>query len=125
MFASFYFPELLGRSPLNVQPPNGSRYPLVGQTRQRRFDGTNFKPRKPLENAATPTRRVHAVLGAEHSNYFTIRPKTKSSIQKVLSTASGGLLIIPCRKPTKARSVPGGIIGTSPYIGNQPLVVSP
>ena len=38
------------------------RYPLVGGTRQRHFDGTNLKPRKLLENAQTPTSRVHAVL---------------------------------------------------------------
>src|SRR5688572_7867500 len=38
--------------------PNGSRYPLVGGTRQRHFDGTNLKPQKLLENAATPTSRV-------------------------------------------------------------------
>ena len=43
---------------------NGLRYPLVGGTRGRHFDGTNFKPRKTLENAQTPTSRVHAVLGA-------------------------------------------------------------
>ena len=43
--------------------PNGLRYPLVGGTGQRRFDGINLKPRKPLENAQTPTSRVHAVLG--------------------------------------------------------------
>jgi hypothetical protein len=43
--------------------PNGWRYPLVGGTRQRYFDGTNFKPHKVLENAQTPTSRVHAVLG--------------------------------------------------------------
>jgi hypothetical protein len=43
--------------------PNGSRYPLVGETGQRRFAGTNWKPRKLLENAQTPTSRVHAVLG--------------------------------------------------------------
>ncbi len=42
---------------------NGVRYPRVGGTRQCRFAGTNFKPRKLLENAQTPTRRVHAVLG--------------------------------------------------------------
>ena len=43
---------------------------LVGGRRQRRFNGTNFKPRKLLENAQTPTsvavapwrHRVHAVL---------------------------------------------------------------
>ncbi len=45
------------------RPPNGSRYPLVGGTRERHFDGTSYKPRKLLENAQTPTSRVHAVLG--------------------------------------------------------------
>jgi len=44
----------------------------MGGTRERRFDGTNFKPRNLSENAATPTTmapahfagdRVHAVLG--------------------------------------------------------------
>ena len=44
-------------------PPNGLRYPRVGGTRQRHFAGTSSKPRKLPENAATPTRRVHAVLG--------------------------------------------------------------
>jgi len=48
----------------NQQAPNGVRYPLVGGTRQRRFDGTGFEPKKLPENAATPTSRVHAVLGA-------------------------------------------------------------
>ena len=52
--------------------PNGARYPLVGGTRGRHFDGSNLKPRKVLENAQTPTAmapafvagdRVHAVLG--------------------------------------------------------------
>jgi hypothetical protein len=44
--------------------PNGVRYPRVGGRRQRYFAGTNFKPHKLPENAATPTRRVHAVLGS-------------------------------------------------------------
>ena len=44
--------------------PNGLRYPLVGGTRERRFAGINFKPRKVPENAQTPTSRVHALLGA-------------------------------------------------------------
>ncbi len=43
--------------------PNGERYPRVGGTRQRHFAGTSLEPHKMLENAATPTRRVHAVLG--------------------------------------------------------------
>jgi hypothetical protein len=55
--------------------PNGLRYPRVGGTRQRHFDGTNFQPRKVPKNAATPTRRVHAVLGV-----FVLR-KTRSSIK--------------------------------------------
>jgi len=42
---------------------NGLRYPLVGGTRQRHFDGINFKSHKVLENAQTPTSQVHAVLG--------------------------------------------------------------
>jgi len=51
-------------SPINDQPANGERYPLVGGTRQHRFGGTNSKPRKLSENAQTPTSRVHALLGA-------------------------------------------------------------
>jgi hypothetical protein len=47
-----------------MQAPNGVRYPRVGGTRQRHCDGTNFQPRKRLENAQSPTRRVHAVLGS-------------------------------------------------------------
>src|SRR5687768_10547609 len=41
------------------KPSNGWRYPLVGGMRQRRFAGTNSKPRKLPENAQTPTGRVH------------------------------------------------------------------
>ena len=47
--------------------PNGWRYPLVGGTRERQFDGTNSEPRKLPENAQTPTSRVHAVLGGAPS----------------------------------------------------------
>src|SRR5687768_9125910 len=46
-----------------VLVPNGSRYPLVGGTRERHFDGIQSEPHKLLENAQTPTSRVHAVLG--------------------------------------------------------------
>ena len=48
-----------------MQTPNGSRYPLVGGTRQRLLNGTNYKPRKLPENAQTPTSRVHALLGGD------------------------------------------------------------
>ena len=44
--------------------PNGVRYPLVGGTRERHFDGDNFESHKLPENAQTPTSRVHALLGA-------------------------------------------------------------
>ena len=47
-----------------MKAPNGVRYPRVGGTGERHFDGTNSKPRELLENAQTPTSRVHAVLGA-------------------------------------------------------------
>jgi len=53
--------------------PNGLRYPLVGGMRQRRFDGTNLEQRKLLENAQTPTSRVHAVLGAGLFRSLTIK----------------------------------------------------
>ncbi|HET9907734.1 MAG TPA: hypothetical protein VFQ23_13865 [Anaerolineales bacterium] len=39
--------------------PNGLRYRLVGGTRQRDFDGTNFKPRKLLENAHAAKQQSH------------------------------------------------------------------
>jgi hypothetical protein len=46
------------RLQMENEPPNGVRYPLVGGTRGRHFDGTDLKPRKRPENAASPTRRV-------------------------------------------------------------------
>src|SRR5829696_3479429 len=45
------------------KPPNGLRYRRLGGLRKRHFAGTNRKPRKLPENAQTPRRRVHAVLG--------------------------------------------------------------
>jgi hypothetical protein len=42
--------------------PNDLCYPLVGGTRERHFDGTNFKPRKLPETAPVPTCWVHALL---------------------------------------------------------------
>jgi hypothetical protein len=60
--------------------PNGSRYPLVGGTRQRQFDGNNSKPRKLLKNAQTPTSRVHAVLGGSTECQTHYLKKTPSPI---------------------------------------------
>ena len=71
--------------PLMIDEPNGLRYPLVGGTRQRHFDGTNLKSPKMLENAQTPTSRVHAVLGAfcrAEQLYWT-------------STTASGAIILP------------------------------
>jgi len=63
MKSNHHLCSLLNMVPIILQGrANGWRYPLVGGTRQRHFDGTNFKPRKLLENAQTPTSRVHAVL---------------------------------------------------------------
>ena len=53
-----------------IKPPNGLRYPsrstlvggLVGGRRERRFAGTNFKPRKLPKNAQTPTTPAPLVL---------------------------------------------------------------
>jgi hypothetical protein len=39
----------------------------VGGRRERHFAGTSLQPRNLPENAATPTRRVHAVLGGYKS----------------------------------------------------------
>ena len=50
--------------------PNGWRYPLVDGTGQRYFAGTSSKPHKLLENAQTPTSRVHAVLGSDQLLLF-------------------------------------------------------
>ena len=69
--------------------PNGLRYPRVGGMRQRHFDGINFKPRKLLENAATPTRRVHAVLGG-----FRIQDRSAENELR-LAILHGPLLIGP------------------------------
>jgi len=63
------------RSTNQLKRANGVRYPRVGGTRSRRFAGTNFELRKLPENAATPTRRVHAVLARclEQSGYFSYK----------------------------------------------------
>jgi hypothetical protein len=62
---------------------NGVRYPLVGGTRERRFDGINFKPHKLPENAPTPTTmapalfagdRVHAVLACSGLGFLPTSP---------------------------------------------------
>jgi hypothetical protein len=55
---------------LRIQAANGLRYPLVGGTRQRCFDGASFKPHKVPENAQTPTSRVHAVLACDWMQYY-------------------------------------------------------
>ena len=61
---------------------NGERYPRVGGTRQHHFAGTNFQPHKLPENAATPTRRVHAVLGGFASRNSPMKRRT--AIMKLL-----------------------------------------
>jgi hypothetical protein len=73
---------------LALYTPNGWRYLLVGGTRQRRFDGTSLKPTKLPENAATPTSRVHALLGGftERNTFYCWKTARLSS--KAISTAN-------------------------------------
>ena len=66
---------------------NGLRYPLVGGTRPRLFDGTNFKPRKLLENARAPTSRVHALLGAlTERQTHNLKRETTAKLTKLFHT---------------------------------------
>ena len=44
---------------LNFYAPNGVRYPLVGETRQRHFSGINFKPRNVPNNAHAAEQQFH------------------------------------------------------------------
>src|SRR4026207_1704005 len=67
---------------------------LVGGTRQRCSAGTNFKPRKLPENAARPTSRVHAVLGAFRFSlatnyYFRTLKESQSLTNRVYPCAEG------------------------------------
>ena len=64
--------------------PNGWRYPRWGGTRQLYFAGTNFKPRKMLKIAATPTSRVHALLG-NHEPARTLAIKKAQSLTDKLA----------------------------------------
>ncbi len=67
--------------------PNGERYPRVGGTRSHRFDGTRLEPRNLPENAASPTRRVHAVLGAlTECPTRQLEQATNANLTKLLHT---------------------------------------
>ena len=79
--------------------PNGLRYPRVGGLRERHFAGANFKPRELLENAQTPTRRVHAVLGAVVGIYPSVFSGNKLfnfNKEKPVKPAIGTQAIIVC-----------------------------
>src|SRR5512139_1112468 len=77
--------------------PHGERYPRVGGTRLRRFGGTIFKPRKLPENAQTPTRWVHTVLGRPRISliscdayYLVLSPPSSPRAHHVVPPASQG-----------------------------------
>jgi hypothetical protein len=75
------------REQVDLMPPNGLRYRRLGGLREWHFDRINLKPRKRLENAQTPRRRVHAVLGillANDSNTTTTRNINKEKIMQVI-----------------------------------------
>ncbi len=66
---------------------NGERYPRVGGTRERHFAGTCLKPDKLSGNAASPTRRVHAVLGAlSECQTRLLEQDTTANLKKLLHT---------------------------------------
>ena len=69
-------------------------YPLVGGTRQRHFDGANLKPRKLLENAQSPTSRVHAVLGRFPVNHVNIHELPFFKTAHSVSSLSGDIFSV-------------------------------
>ena len=77
--------------------PNGVRYPRVGGTREHHFDGTSLEPRELPENAATPTRRVHAVLGV-FAPKVTLAVKSDTCKQAAIMSVSWRI-ILQFRKP--------------------------
>jgi hypothetical protein len=94
---------------LRGEAPNGLRYPRVGGRRQRHFTGINFKPRKLLENAQTPTRRVHAVLGgivfilifdSLIKHFADTIPACSITMKKIYSVEYFNLKLFDCRKPS-------------------------
>ena len=64
--------------------PNGWRYPLVGGTRERQFDGTRFKPRKLLENAQTPTTIAPAHFAGDRVHTLLARFLVSNSFSKAI-----------------------------------------
>ena len=76
-----------------LETPNGLRYPRVGGTRERHFDGTSLKPRKLLENAQTPTRRVHAVLGALLERGYSLNKRAFAFILKTLNSRQNPMVL--------------------------------
>ncbi len=67
--------------------PNGLRYPRVGGVWIRSESRKNSKPGKCSKIAQTPTRRVHAVLGAliEHKTP-SLEEDTTADLTKLLHT---------------------------------------
>ena len=55
-----------------MRTPNGVRYPLVGGTGQRHFNGINSKPRKLLENAQTPTTMAPAHFAGDRVHIIPV-----------------------------------------------------
>ena len=63
------FSHIIHTYKCGMRRPDGWRYPLVGGTRQRHFDGTRSKPRKLPENAPTPTTMAPALARRSGARY--------------------------------------------------------
>ncbi len=75
------------------------RYLRVGGRRQRHFDGASSKPRKLPENAATPTRRVHVVLGAVELKESLLKKDVTANLANTLRitfTLATNLKMLTC-----------------------------
>ena len=99
--------------------PNGERYLRVGGTRQRHFDGTDSKPRNLPENAARPTRRVHALLGGV-SERQTVRLK-KDSTAKSITLWHAPLLFATDKNHTRLK----GLRFKDSYLRKNDLAAAP
>ena len=77
-------PTPIDATVIKVSPPNGWRCPLVGGTRERRFDGTNSKPHKLLKNAQTPTTMAPAFFAGDRVHTVLARSGQKEGVMGIM-----------------------------------------
>jgi hypothetical protein len=90
----------------------------VGGTRQRHFDGTNFKP-KTLENAARTPSHLHALLGSVDIFLYSLRSSSsivgfwKKAIQGIIASSEIKKLSCEGREFLSASRLNNSSSGTS------------